>query len=214
MIERDLALVKLGLENMPAEMQAFIARLPHSGSAEDFMRERFKGDLSNAQLHELKDVKSGVPGVLITQRTDWREYSQEMTRIISTVIAKSICDISEFAVYDAKPMILIQLFDGISGIPIEHKYVLKSWLRRGAAVSVGNIRRPRLNAADLLIVDKTQERSIRPRWAEENRPKKQVKLRLQPELIQDVDEAADQEGLTRNDWIELAIKNQLAQKPQ
>ena len=60
----------------------------------------------------------------------------------------------------------------------------------------------------------TERPVLKPRWAEENRPKKQVKLRLQPDIIDDVDAAAEGDGLTRNDWIELAIKNQLARKPQ
>ena len=51
--------------------------------------------------------------------------------------------------------------------------------------------------------------SLRPRWAEENRPKKQVKLRLSPDLIEQIDQEASGTELTRNDWIERAILNAL-----
>lgn len=54
--------------------------------------------------------------------------------------------------------------------------------------------------------------SLRPRWAEEVRPKKQVKLRLEPDLIPKVEAAAKDAGLTRNDWIEKLIQNALEPK--
>ncbi len=58
--------------------------------------------------------------------------------------------------------------------------------------------------------DSTDKRTkLIPRWAEALRPKKQVKLRLAPELIADMDAAASREGLTRNDWIERAITKSL-----
>lgn len=69
----------------------------------------------------------------------------------------------------------------------------------------------RPNASLEYVVNKKPQDapSIRPRWAEENRPKKQVKLRLSPDLIDKVDTASDQDGLTRNDWIEAAIERAL-----
>ena len=51
--------------------------------------------------------------------------------------------------------------------------------------------------------------AISPRWAEQNRPKKQVKLRLPPDLITALDEAAEREGVTRNDLIEDSIRQRL-----
>lgn len=51
--------------------------------------------------------------------------------------------------------------------------------------------------------------ALTPRWAEQNRPKKQVKLRLPPDLISALDEAAEREGITRNDWIETSIRLRL-----
>lgn len=56
--------------------------------------------------------------------------------------------------------------------------------------------------------------SLRPRWAEELRPKRQVKLRLVPELIEQVDDAAKLEGVSRNDWIESAIRKSLEPTPK
>ncbi|GLQ36784.1 hypothetical protein GCM10007908_04040 [Rhizobium albus] len=60
--------------------------------------------------------------------------------------------------------------------------------------------------------DSTTAPSLRPRWAEENRPKKQVKLRLPPDLIDKVDAAVEGTELNRNDWIERAIQKALKPK--
>lgn len=49
----------------------------------------------------------------------------------------------------------------------------------------------------------------RPRWAEENRSNKQIKLRLDPDLIAKVERRASEEGLTRTDWIVRALKRDL-----
>ena len=63
--------------------------------------------------------------------------------------------------------------------------------------------------------EKNTEKPLRPRWAEETRPKKQVKLRLKPGMISEVDAAADSSGKNRNDWIEEAIQKALdAVKPK
>ncbi len=47
------------------------------------------------------------------------------------------------------------------------------------------------------------------RWDEARRNKRQVKLRLNPDLIEEIDKVADAQGMTRNDWIENAIKKSL-----
>lgn len=63
--------------------------------------------------------------------------------------------------------------------------------------------------------DKDAENPLRPRWAEEARPKKQVKLRLKPSMISQVDAASKSSGKNRNDWIEEAIQKALdAGKPK
>lgn len=51
--------------------------------------------------------------------------------------------------------------------------------------------------------------SDRPRWAEEKRGKKQVKLRLPENLIHAVDANAESLGIDRNAWITLAIHQSL-----
>jgi predicted DNA binding CopG/RHH family protein len=58
--------------------------------------------------------------------------------------------------------------------------------------------------------DTNNQAGLRPRWAEESRPKKQVKLRLEPDLISELDSAAASQGMTRNDWIEESIRSKLA----
>jgi predicted HicB family RNase H-like nuclease len=49
----------------------------------------------------------------------------------------------------------------------------------------------------------------RPRWAEEKRPKRQLKLRLDPQLIDKVERSAKEAGQTRNDWLEGVIRASL-----
>lgn len=53
----------------------------------------------------------------------------------------------------------------------------------------------------------------RPPGAEINRTKQQVKLRLAPDLIADIDQAAAEGGATRNDWMEAALKAALKPRP-
>ncbi|KFL29536.1 hypothetical protein JP75_20410 [Devosia riboflavina] len=53
----------------------------------------------------------------------------------------------------------------------------------------------------------------KPRWAEENRSKQQVKLRLAPALAEAAEARAQSKGVTRNEWIEGLIIKELGIEP-
>lgn len=53
----------------------------------------------------------------------------------------------------------------------------------------------------------------KPRWAEENRSKQQVKLRLAPALAEAAEARAKSKGVTRNEWIEGLIIKALSIEP-
>ncbi|MGP1275206.1 MAG: toxin-antitoxin system HicB family antitoxin, partial [Caulobacterales bacterium] len=47
--------------------------------------------------------------------------------------------------------------------------------------------------------------------SEVNRLKKQFRVRVEPELQQRVDDAAKAEGMTRQDWVERALRRALGE---
>lgn len=56
---------------------------------------------------------------------------------------------------------------------------------------------------------KSSSPQLGSRWAEARRGKKQVKLRLDPSLLEEVDAAVEAAGIDRNSWIEAAIQRTL-----
>jgi predicted DNA binding CopG/RHH family protein len=74
----------------------------------------------------------------------------------------------------------------------------------------------RLTPSEFRNVVKTKTdsaNSLRPRWAEENRSNKQVKLRLDPTLLENIEKRAADDGLNRSEWITKALRSALEAKP-
>lgn len=199
------------LARAPAKVRTFFEQRRHLGTADIFMAMNFAGGVSAARIHTIKISNPNLKGTILTANSKWNDYRNEIeTRIIS-VIDTSLYDIIGFVVFDAYPTFLLQLFDEENGNPIEHKLSLQE--HPAAQETLDDIVKAIKPPKKITVTRRYESPTLKPRWAEENRPKKQVKLRLQPDLIEEVDAAADREGSNRNDWIEQAIKHHLHHKP-
>jgi len=105
---------------------------------------------------------------------------------------------------------LEQIISELPITPQELSELLQSKAVNGSNTAKGG--REGVNKAEDLTDNISNDFGNMARWAEARRQKKPVKLRLPPELIEKLDSQAELDGLTRNDWIEAAIKNALAPK--
>jgi hypothetical protein len=195
----------------PSKVRKFLERRGHSPKVWAFIALHFDGDLSGADIHRLMLVRSGIDSTIITANPSWREYAEQIDVLVSGVIEKSIYDIVDVVLFDAYPAFLLQLFDEKEGEPVEYNVSIQETPVSPTPLEdmIRAIKEPKTK---INVTKGTERPVLKPRWAEENRPKKQVKLRLQPDLIDEVDAAAEETGLTRNDWIEQAILAQLRHK--
>jgi len=197
------------LEQASTEVQRFFER-QRLGQAELFISFYFKEEVTKIRIADLTIDSANISGKIITQNKQWNEYRKDICKEIEALVSNSIYDIEYFNIYDAFPIILFQLFDEDDEDPIEHKIDMRKGSGEQEPTGImGRIKPP----AKITVTRASEPPSLRPRWAEENRPKKQVKLRLQPELIDEIDTSAKQDGKNRNDWIEAAIRHYLDAKP-
>lgn len=78
--------------------------------------------------------------------------------------------------------------------------------RRVDLSETSRLGRPGRSASDL-------PRPDLPRWAEENRPTQMVRVRLEPSLVQEMDNAAKENNQTRTDIIDAALRSFLKLTP-
>ena len=143
--------------------------------------------------------------------------SDDILEEIADDLADRIDDIFRYAInnsvancraYNLGPLITLEFCDS------ENKVLFFGDVYYDKLTEPSSIRLRQPESMDAKDKDRDQTR-LRPRWAEEARPKKQVKLRLEPDLISKVEDAAASKGMTRNDWIEESIRKALAaQKPK
>lgn len=70
-----------------------------------------------------------------------------------------------------------------------------------------------LNNEEEIVGSQKLSRPDLPRWAEENRPTKMVRIRLEPGLVEEMDKAASAQNRTRTSIIDSALREYLKFQP-